>query len=203
LPPEIAGHAKAGHLVSKHSPTQEVNNFVAVQPSRTAGNWGPRQDRGHDLTLPRHVVPEFCLHLIPLKAEGAGKAGCQVHPQPRMQRKQRKKHTRIHYRYAETIRPSLRDGLAAYTCSPRCTGFLATVARRPSPANLIPASGDQDHTTSPSASRITRQLMPTRPPHPAPDTRDDREAPLLWARDAQTEPYISEKRKCNIFAPGP
>jgi len=40
--------------------------------------------------------------------------------------------------------------------------------------------------------------MPTRPSHPAPDTRDDREAPLSWARDARTEPQISEKRKKNV-----
>jgi hypothetical protein len=45
--------------------------------------------------------------------------------------------------------------------------------------NLTPASGRQNHTTSPSASRITRQLMPPRPSHPAPNVRDDREAPLL------------------------
>ena len=36
--------------------------------------------------------------------------------------------TRVsHYRYVETIRHSLRNGFTAYTCPPRCTGFLATV----------------------------------------------------------------------------
>ena len=45
--------------------------------------------------------------------------------------------------------------------------------------NLTPASGRQDHTTSPSASLRSRQQHRLRPPHPAPNVRDDREAPLL------------------------
>src|SRR5579871_1879069 len=35
LPAQVAGHAKAGHLVSKHSPTPEVNNFVATHQKWT------------------------------------------------------------------------------------------------------------------------------------------------------------------------
>jgi hypothetical protein len=34
--------------------------------------------------------------------------------------------------------------------------------------NLMPASGHQDHTTSPSASGAARLASPKRPPHPAP-----------------------------------
>jgi hypothetical protein len=55
-------------------------------------------------------------------------------------------------------------------------------------ANLTPASGRQDHTTSPYAAAsfvrtlVARLTLP-RPPHPAPYVRDDREAPLLWERD--------------------
>jgi hypothetical protein len=52
----------------------------------------------------------------------------------------------------------------------------------PSPAeksaNLTPASGRQDHTTSPSASRIARQARRQRPPHPAPRFVTLRNAPL-------------------------
>ena len=43
--------------------------------------------------------------------------------------------------------------------------------------NLTPASGRQDHTTSPSASRIARQARPQRPPHPAPRFVTLRNAP--------------------------
>jgi hypothetical protein len=62
----------------------------------------------------------------------------------------------------------------------------------PSPARLLadltPALGRQNDTTWPYASAsfvrlaIARLTLP-RPPHPAPNVRDDREAPLLWARD--------------------
>jgi hypothetical protein len=40
--------------------------------------------------------------------------------------------------------------LKQYSCSP-VTGFLATVASRDLPQNLTPASGRQNHTTSPYA----------------------------------------------------
>jgi hypothetical protein len=45
--------------------------------------------------------------------------------------------------------------------------------------NLTPASRRQDHTTSPSASSRSRQKRASRPPHPAPNVRDDRETPLV------------------------
>jgi hypothetical protein len=44
---------------------------------------------------------------------------------------------------------------------------------------LTPASRRQDHTTSPSATWRSRQQRQLRPPHPVPNVRDDREAPLL------------------------
>jgi hypothetical protein len=53
---------------------------------------------------------------------------------------------------AENIRPSLRNGFTAYFALSPVTGFFATVAGGTLPANLTPASGRQDHTTSPSAS---------------------------------------------------
>jgi hypothetical protein len=54
------------------------------------------------------------------------------------------------YRFGRNDRPSLRDGVTAYTCSPRRAGLVGR--RHPqSLTSLIPASGDQDHTISPSA----------------------------------------------------
>src|SRR6266404_3694517 len=73
-----------------------------------------------------------------------------------------------HHRFAGAIRPSLRNGF---------NGFLrALLGDRaclpPSPAsllaNLTPASGRQDHTTSPSANATPRQERRSRPPHLAP-----------------------------------
>jgi len=65
-------------------------------------------------------------------------------------------------------------------------------------ANLTPASGRQNHTTSPSASKalVSRSIAATAS-HP--NVHDDRETPLLWRRDRRSKSYISEKRKRNIF----
>jgi hypothetical protein len=54
---------------------------------------------------------------------------------------------------------------AYFVLSP-ATGFLATVVMRIKSTNLMPASGHQDHTTSPSASTRPRQKRRSRPPHP-------------------------------------
>src|ERR1700761_8517718 len=56
-------------------------------------------------------------------------------------------------------------------------------------AHLAPASGRQNHTTSPYAHTplVAQEIAPgdVRPSHPVPDVRDDREPPLLWARDGR------------------
>src|SRR5450756_2025335 len=52
---------------------------------------------------------------------------------------------------AEAVRPSLRNGFTAYNALSPVTGFLATVASRIFPRDLMPAPGHQDHTPSPSA----------------------------------------------------
>src|ERR1700733_13488894 len=76
--------------------------------------------------------------------------------------------------------------LTAASSSPRRPGFVATIAGEISFTNLTPASGRQDHTTSPSASQHSRQQRRLRPSHPLPYVRDDRETPLVcgpgWKR---------------------
>jgi hypothetical protein len=52
-------------------------------------------------------------------------------------------------------------------------------------ANLTSASRCQDHTTSPSKICALVCRTKPRPSHPAPNVRDDRDTPLLWARDGQ------------------
>jgi hypothetical protein len=78
--------------------------------------------------------------------------------------------TRVsHHRHVETIRHSLRNGFTGYlVLSPVYRAFLATVASRSSSADLIPASGDQDHTISPSApaALVSRCLYVHRIPPP-------------------------------------
>jgi hypothetical protein len=65
--------------------------------------------------------------------------------------------------------------------SSRRPGFVASVvgAMQSIVANLAPASGCQNHTTSPSAHASFVRRGHLRPSHPAPNVRDDREAPLL------------------------
>src|SRR5580693_4875455 len=55
------------------------------------------------------------------------------------------------------------------SCHPRRRKLLS--------ADLTPASGRQDHTTSPSAAGIARQARRPRPPHPAPTSVTLRNAP--------------------------
>jgi hypothetical protein len=81
--------------------------------------------RGHDKTrdVTQHsrgaIAPESLQEVTPSRhKEGAGKTGCCVHPQPRVQMK--KAHELVHYRFTETLRPSLRDGLRLFASSPRC-----------------------------------------------------------------------------------
>jgi hypothetical protein len=80
--------------------------------------------------------------------------------------------------------------------------FLASVACGSSPADLTPASGRQDHTTSPSALHILRQVMPKRPSHPAP--RFVTIAKRLFGErgTARVKAWFPNFGKTNIFARG-
>jgi hypothetical protein len=65
----------------------------------------------HHSAFPRRVASGFCIGLTP-KKEGAGNAGCVLHPRPRVQIVRR-----THTRKTGTdgaIRHSLRNGLMAY-----------------------------------------------------------------------------------------
>ena len=46
-----------------------------------------RASAGHTSALSRPNSPELCKDNVPRKTEGAGKAGCPMHPQPRTQQK--------------------------------------------------------------------------------------------------------------------
>ena len=52
---------------------------------------------------------------------------------------------------AETLRPSPRNGFTVSFVLSLVTGFVATIASRNNPQRLTPASGRQNHTTSPYA----------------------------------------------------
>src|SRR5882724_9853864 len=109
--------------------------------------------------------------------KGAGNTGCPLHPQPRVQSIGS---TRVsHHRFTGT--PGLPCAMvltASFGLSP-VTGL--SCHRHPQEAllleNLTPASGRQDHTTSPSAETRPRQKRAPRPPHPAPNVVTMRNAP--------------------------
>jgi len=48
-----------------------------------------------------------------LRGEGAGNAGCAMHPQPRVRNEKARKQS--HHRFTERVRHSLRDGFTAYS----------------------------------------------------------------------------------------
>ncbi len=63
-----------------------------------------------------------------------------------------KRNAHEHTGSAEAIRPSLRNGFTAYNALSPVTGLFCHRRLRIVAANLMPASGHQDHATSPSAS---------------------------------------------------
>jgi hypothetical protein len=68
------------------------------------------------------------------------------------------KNAHEHTGSAEAVRPSLRNGFTAYNALSQVTGLVCHLRLRELPfANLMPASGHQDHTTSPSASALCVQ----------------------------------------------
>src|ERR1700761_4031487 len=81
--------------------------------------------------------------------------------------------------------------LTAASCSPWSAGLDSLHRRCVRHAQgLIPASGDQDHTTWPSA-RMLSPARSSRAEHrhvhriPAAYVRDDRDTPLWWRRDGE------------------
>ena len=86
----------------------------------------------------------------PIQSEGAGNAGCALHPRSRVQIVESCAHE--HTGPAESIRPSLRNGLTAYgALSPetnssclrhrRIDGFANPVGLAKTSADLTPATG--------------------------------------------------------------
>jgi len=104
-----------------------------------------------------------------------------------------KKHTSVvHHRYAGPARHSLRNGFNGFLRA--LLGDRACCHRRladtypPSLTPSVGASGPHDFAVRISTARLAS--LP-RPPHPAPNVRDDRaNAPLEGARDRRNLPVI-------------
>jgi hypothetical protein len=141
----------------------------------------------HPRPLAAQIAPELCMKSVPpgmKRAQGMPGARCTRGLVCKMHKV---KHTRA-YRFSggNPAFPA-RWFYGLFRALPGDRAFLP-----PSPPrsllleNLTPASGRQDHTTSPSASSAARLASPKRPPHPAPTFVTTR-TPLLSGRDARKD----------------
>ena len=82
-------------------PTRRMDSQVRNCAARACG--APRNDDGEDAASHSRdsISPGFCKFIVPLREEGAGKAGRRQHPQPRVRKN--KGHERSHYRYSRNI----------------------------------------------------------------------------------------------------
>ena len=138
----------------------------------------------YDFAISRHELPEVCLVTSrPLWQRAQGRPGacctrglaCDL----------RKQNCTRAYRAAGAFRPSLRNGFTAYFVLFPENGSFASVVGGTLPANLAPAPRRPNHTTSPYASGayVYRAIRVHRI---SPRVRDDREAPLIRGRRAES-----------------
>jgi hypothetical protein len=101
-------------------------------------------------------------------------------------RLQKRKQAAVTTGLAEHVRPSLRDGFGGLYALFPGTGLIAPVARAlvKQQHGLGASTGAPEPRDFAVASELFVGMKsccnPTRPPHPAPDVRDDREAPPRW-----------------------
>ena len=137
------------------------------------------------------------------KTEGAGKAGCALHPRSHVHSCTKENAAHEHTGSAETLRPSPRNGSTTYTCSPWRPGFACHhhPEKRQLLRDLTPTLGRRDHTISPHAACASFARKPTSTAT-CPDVSDDGRRPLLAGQDAATMAQITIAEKQNIFSAG-
>jgi len=97
------------------------------------------------------------------------------------------KHARYHHRFTEHPAFPARWFYGLFRALPGDRACLPPSSPRSLLLeNLTPASGRQDHTTSPSARNVIR-LLTCRVHRIPPNVRDDRETPLMWAGMTKTQ----------------
>ena len=207
-------------------PVHVAMGIAALHPSYADYANAPPRSRGM-------FRPRFSKTTSPQNQEGAGNAGCLLHPRSRVQKCAQKAHTSIQVQSEQSGIPCAMV-LRLIPRSPRRRIRLVTVAGglmvsrarsgfAKTSADLTPATGARTTRlcrphpvfanrlrrafeqaaevlskarTAPSSgarsslmSKLTlrKHLRPAlpRPPPPAPYVRDDRDTPLLWARDGE------------------
>src|SRR5215207_5782813 len=97
--------------------------------------------------------PEFCKSIVPLRTEGAGNAGCTLHPRSRVPRTAHLAHTSIQVSGNTPTSPAQwLYGLLRALPGERA---LLPPSLADNSASLTPASRRQDHTTWPYASAFS------------------------------------------------
>jgi hypothetical protein len=122
----------------------------------------------HDFAISPHVPREFCFEHPALQSEGAGNAGRPMRPITACAMMVVER-TRVGQVTPEITQHSPRNGFNGFLRAlPGDRAFLPPSSVDLSSTNLTPASGRQDHATSPSASGVPVLQHPPRPSHPAP-----------------------------------
>src|ERR1700716_4335830 len=114
-----------------------------------------------------------------------GRRECRMPAAPAASRAKVESTRDSHHRYtgSEPGIPCTMVLTAYFVLSPVTGLFCHRRSAKKIPRNLTPASGRQDHTPSPSALAPLVSAPPPRPPHPAPNVRDDRDTSPLSGRD--------------------
>ena len=164
----------------------------------------------------RRTRPSYACIFALCKAEGAGDAGCPMHPQPdarsgvvkyahQYSQRKHRKHPASPTQWFTNYTRSSRGPLAVLTPSVRWRrASQPGWAPRDSIRTLTPTMGRQNHTISPSATpplvsraatahelRSPCDHMRTRQRrvhHSPPRVRDDRDTPLAVGRDGDSKP---------------
>jgi len=163
-----------------------------------------------DFAFSRRTAPEVCSNSPPSKTEGAGNAGCTLHPRSRVQCVHGNAHTSIQVQSehsgipcAMALRLMPRSPWRRIRLASIAAGLMAQSIRldRIRHRQLDTSHGCQDHTVLPYASasyvqrdvnrsRVCPALQPPSAPTPRvhripPRVRDDRDTPLLSRRDTR------------------
>jgi hypothetical protein len=181
------------------SPRSTIASLGTIQLSNSPTRRDPLQPRLRDLAA--YFARGLILSVPPSSTEGAGNAGCALHPWPPVQQK------------------STGVSNQGYTASAGipCTMVLRLIRALPGDRALLPPSpvvrshelsasvgapGPHDFAVRDSIIRRAKKLHLTlpRPSHPASNVRDDREAPLLWERDGDSCKFDLGSSRSDLFS---
>ena len=180
------------------------------------------------LVLAARIRPRFALSLCPRETEGAGKAGCRLAPAVPVQKKvHRANHrysrdipalpARMVLTAYSALFPATNSSCHRHRRIEWCarSGWIRNHLRR-----LDTSNGCQDHTALPSATapfvlraaiahetlkKSALRSLPTRaalsrPPHPRPNVRDDRDTPLMRAGTTPVIPLMLANDQAVYFS---